>query len=109
MTLNCSNLTLNEGDDFICECKGLGGNPPASVTWYKDGKNIGKTRTEVQLLTLMNVDETDNGTYKCVAESYPNVMYRDEKSIRVDVRCKYMIDIYSIDKSNVSSPILKNV
>jgi hypothetical protein len=24
-----------------------------------------------------------------VAESYPNAMYRAEKSIRVDVRCKY--------------------
>jgi hypothetical protein len=24
-----------------------------------------------------------------VAESYPNVMFRDERSIRVDVKCKY--------------------
>jgi hypothetical protein len=85
-------LTLNEGDDFICKCQGLGGNPPASVTWYKDGtqiRQIGKIGTEKQILTLLKVDETDSGTYKCVAESYPSVMYRDEKSIRVYVRCKY--------------------
>ncbi|CAB3998863.1 B-cell receptor CD22-like isoform X2 [Paramuricea clavata] len=34
----------------------------------------------------MNVDETDSGTYKCMAESYPNAMFREERSIRVDVR-----------------------
>jgi hypothetical protein len=90
VTLNCSSpVILNEGDDFTCECQGLGGNPPANVTWYKDGKKIDGTGTEKQILTLINVDETDSGTYKCVAESYPNVMFRDERSIRVDVKCKY--------------------
>jgi hypothetical protein len=82
-------VILNEGDNFTCECQGLDGNPPANVTWYKDGKQIGKTGTEKQILTLTKVDETDSATYKCMAESYSNAMYRDEKSIRVDVKCKY--------------------
>ena len=91
MTLNYSSpVILNEGDDFTCECQGQNGNPPASVTWYKNNKQIGKTGMGKQILTLIKVDETDSGTYKCVAESYPNALFRDEKSIRVDVRCKYM-------------------
>ena len=90
VTLKCSSpVILDKCDDFTCECQGLGGNPPASVTWYKDGKKIGGTGIEKQILTLIKVDETNSGTYKCVAESYPNAMYRAEKSIRVDVRCKY--------------------
>ncbi|CAB3998573.1 B-cell receptor CD22-like [Paramuricea clavata] len=72
-----------------CECQGLNDNPPANVTWNKDGKQIGKTRTEKKILTLIKVDEIDSATYKCMAESYPNaIMYRDEKSIRVDVKFK---------------------
>ncbi|CAB3986932.1 B-cell receptor CD22-like isoform X1 [Paramuricea clavata] len=87
VTLTCySSVIFNECDDFTCECQGLGGNPSASVTWYKDGKKIAGTGTEKQILTLMNVDETDRGTYKCVTESYPSTMHRDEKSIRVDVK-----------------------
>jgi hypothetical protein len=90
VTLTCSSsVILDKGADFTCECQGLDGNPPANVTWYKDGKKFGGTGTEKQILSLMNVDETDSGTYRCEAESYPSAMYRDEESIRVDVRCKY--------------------
>ena len=90
MTFNCSNITtLNEGDDFSCLCRGKNGNPPANVTWYKDDRKIGKTRKKEQLLTLRNVDDTDSGTYKCVAESYPDEKYSDEKSIKILVHCKY--------------------
>ncbi|CAB3998864.1 limbic system-associated membrane -like [Paramuricea clavata] len=47
VTLTCSSpVILNKGDDFTCECRGPGGNPPASVTWYKDGKKIDRTGTE---------------------------------------------------------------
>ena len=90
MTLSCfSSTTLNEGDNFICVCRGEGGNPPANVTWYKDGVQIGGTEIEEQTLTLSNVDETDSGTYKCMAQSHINAT--DEKSIEVKLRlnCKY--------------------
>jgi hypothetical protein len=57
--------------------------------WQADLVKQAKTGTEKQILNLIKVDETDSATYKCMAESYPNAMYRDEKSIRADVKCNY--------------------
>jgi hypothetical protein len=92
VTLSCSSpIIVNEGDDVTCVCRGEGGNPPANVAWYKDGVQIGGTGIEEQTLTLSNVDGTDNGTYKCMAQSHINAI--DEKSIEVKVRldCKYYL------------------
>jgi hypothetical protein len=69
VTVCSSPVILNEGDNFTCKCQGLDDSAPANVTWYKDGKQIGKTWTEKQILTLIKVDETDSATYKCMAES----------------------------------------
>ena len=87
-TVNCSStITKNEGDDLICLCQGQGGNPPAKVTWYdKTGKMISGIGRENQTLKLMNLSVTDNGSYKCIAESYPKKKYRDKVSITVIVR-----------------------
>ena len=89
MTLSCSSpITVNEGDDFTCVCRGRGGNPPANVVWYKDGVQIGGTGKEEQTLTLSNVDGTESGTYKCMAQSHINAT--DQKSIQIIVKlnCK---------------------
>ncbi|XP_028399310.1 limbic system-associated membrane protein-like [Dendronephthya gigantea] len=85
-TLNCSSTTtLSEGDDFSCLCKSENGNPPAYVSWYKDDKKISKTRKKNELLTLRDVDNTDRGIYKCLAESYPNEDYQDRKALGIVV------------------------
>ncbi|XP_028407297.1 deleted in malignant brain tumors 1 protein-like [Dendronephthya gigantea] len=82
VTVNCSSfIAVNLGDDITCLCEGKGGKPPANVTWYKDGVQFGKTEQEQNMLTLSNVNKTDNGTYKCVGKSYT---LTDEKSIEVD-------------------------
>ncbi|XP_028416917.1 contactin-4-like [Dendronephthya gigantea] len=84
--LNCSNTTtLNEGDDFSCLCEGKDGNPPANVTWFKDDTKIGGTGKKEQMLTLKNVDNTDRGTYKCLAESHPDERYEDKKTVKIIV------------------------
>ena len=86
LSINCSKLnTLNKGDDFTCECRGEGGNPPANVTWYKDGLQIGTTGKEKQTLTLKNVDNRASGTYKCVGQSHTLV---EKISIKLIVYCK---------------------
>ena len=91
MTLSCSSpITVNEGDDFTCVCRGEGGNPPAKVTWYKDGVQISETGKEEQTLTVSNVDAADSGTYKCIAQSRINAI--DEKSIELRLSGKYNID-----------------
>ena len=90
----CSSpITVNEGDNVSCTCQGQGGNPPADVTWYKDNRKIGRTGKEEKTLTLTNVtNKKDHGSYKCVAQSYPNEMFQDEVIVEVLVRpyCKYI-------------------
>ena len=97
MTLNCSVTLINEGDDFACLCKGEGGNPPANVTWYRDGVRFSDVGAERQTLNLLDVSGTDSGTYKCVATSYPHENYTDKKFIQIMVHCKYLtLKIYSV-------------
>ena len=79
---------MGEGDNVTCVCRGEGGNPPANVTWFKDAAQIGETGKEEQKLTLSNLSRTENGTYKCVAQSHTNSMFVDEKSIEIEVRRK---------------------
>ncbi|XP_028407333.1 deleted in malignant brain tumors 1 protein-like [Dendronephthya gigantea] len=77
--VNCSSLiTVHLGDDITCLCEGKHGKPPADVTWYKDGVQIGDMKKEETLLLLSNVNEADGGTYKCVGKSYT---LADEKSV----------------------------
>ena len=86
MKFSCSRrVTVNEGDNITCVCSGEGGNPPADISWFKDGAKIGGAGKENQTLTLRNIDKTDSGTYKCVAKSYT---FTDEKSIEIVVYCK---------------------
>ena len=81
-----SPVRVTEGDDVTCVCTGEGGVPaPANVTWYKDGVQIGETKKENNTLTVTDVNVTDSGTYKCVAQSYPTNAYKDEKSIQIIV------------------------
>ena len=90
VTLNCSSpVRVIEGDNVTCECRGKDGRPPAKVTWYKKDVQIGETKEENNTLTLTEVKVTDSGTYKCVAQSYPTDVYKDEKSIQIMVSGKY--------------------
>ena len=73
---------LNESGDFSCECRNEGGKPPANETWYKENKRFGNT----SFLIFTDVNEKDNGTYKCVTQRYT---LKDEKSIEVIVYRKY--------------------
>ena len=78
----CGTITINEGDDITCLCKGEGGNPPATVSWFKDDVQVGERGKEEQVLTLSNVDKSASGRYKCVAKSYN---LTDETSLKVIV------------------------
>ncbi|CAB3986177.1 opioid-binding cell adhesion molecule isoform X4 [Paramuricea clavata] len=86
VTFSCSSaVTVNEGDNFTCVCRGEGGNPPADVTWYKDGTQIGGTGKEKKTLTLSDVSRTNRGTYECEARSHTDDRFADKKSIEVEV------------------------
>ena len=84
---NCSGpVTLNVGDDYSCECKGQGGNPPANVTWFKGNKPLG-TGKENQILHLTNVDNSYSEIYTCEAKSHE--IAKNETSIELIVNCKF--------------------
>ncbi len=90
--VNCASRNeVNEGDDFTCVCSSKGGMPENNATWFKNGVQIGETRKENVTLNLTDVNATDGGTYKCVAQSYFGEAFKDEKSIELIVRlnCKY--------------------
>ena len=87
VTVNCESLTtVNQTDNFTCECKGIDGNPPADVTWYKDDRTI-VTGKEQAMLLLRNVDKDDNGAYRCEVKSHERA--RNETTIELIVNCKY--------------------
>ncbi|XP_028399355.1 hemicentin-1-like [Dendronephthya gigantea] len=101
VTLKCSSpVILYEGDNFTCLCSGEGGNPPANVTWYKDGVKISDFGIEKQTLNIWNADRTDNGDYTCAARSNRHENFRDEESIEVMVYYKPNVTL------NCSSPVI---
>ncbi|CAB4017815.1 B-cell receptor CD22-like isoform X1, partial [Paramuricea clavata] len=87
VTINCpSPITVNESDAFTCVCRGGGGNPPAILTWYKDGEQTGNASYGENSLTRTSVTKDDIGTYKCVARRYN---LTDEKTIEVKARLNF--------------------
>ena len=85
VTFGCPSLNkVNEGGNFTCVCIGIGGNPPANVTWFKDDVQIGGPGKEKQTLTFRNIGRTASGKYKCEAQSHT---LTDEKSIEIIVYC----------------------
>ena len=86
VTFGCPSLNkVNEGGNFTCVCKGIGGNPPANVTWFKDDVQIDAPGKEKQTLTFSNISRTASGKYRCVAQSHT---LTDERSIEIIVYCK---------------------
>ena len=104
---------MTKGNNFICVCRGEGGNPPADVTWYKGNEQIA-TGTVIAILNLTDVDKNDAETYKCEAKSHEKA--KKETTIEIIVNCKYrcIIVFYLKQKNNTfyvavnySSPIMQ--
>ena len=91
VTVCATTITVNESQNVECSCTSKGGNPPANLTWTKDGNKIDETKVRKNLLSLRNVNASDAGNYVCTAESYPDDKYRDAKSVNVKVNCKYSV------------------
>ncbi|KAJ8266658.1 hypothetical protein GJAV_G00133140, partial [Gymnothorax javanicus] len=62
-----------EGADLKLECKPKGNPLPEPVRWTKDGAeltDVDRMIVEGQELTIMGLNKTDNGTYRCEARNH---------------------------------------
>ena len=72
--------TVNEGDPLQLTCK-ASGQPTPTITWIKDGKELGKT------LNIQKSKRTDAGKFVCKADN--NVKEAKTASAQVTVQCKF--------------------
>ena len=72
--------TVNEGDRLQLTCK-ASGQPTPTITWTKDGKELGKT------LNIQKSNRNDAGKYVCKADN--NVKDAKTASAQVIVQCKF--------------------
>ncbi|XP_028399386.1 peroxidasin homolog [Dendronephthya gigantea] len=107
VTVSCSSqVIVKEGDNFTCVCTEQGSNPPATVTWYKDGKQISNQRRERQTLSISNIEKKDSGTYRCEAK---NLVSDEEKSIEIIVHYKPIITAINIAPKTAKIGELVNI
>ena len=86
ISIMCSNpSTVNQSDYFACKCRGLGGNPLAVITWFKENEKMG-TGIEEAILRFPSVNKDHSGTYRCEAKSHEEA--KNETSFRLIVNCK---------------------
>ena len=74
------NKTINEGDPLQLTCK-ASGQPTPTITWTKDGQQLGKT------LNIQKSNRTDAGKYVCKADN--KVREAKTASAQVKVQCKF--------------------
>lgn len=80
---------LVRGSDVILECIAREGYPRVSFEWFKDGKPIRGEITESfnrSKLKLTNVQEPEEGKYKCFAS---NIVGQHERTIELRLQSKY--------------------
>ncbi|XP_037044668.1 protein vein isoform X2 [Bradysia coprophila] len=90
-SLMANNSTAREGRRIRIVCK-VRGQPPPKVTWFKDGRSIGRNRARYQFVHLRKRSEliiksafrNDSGLYECRAK---NKLARQpvSRSIRIEV------------------------
>ena len=90
-TTNCSRVTsLIEGESITCLCNSTNGNPPPTASWSIGNRVVGEGYLKTNL-SLTSVGKEDNGTYICKVRSHN---LTDEKSVHMNVACKYSIALY---------------
>ena len=90
ITAQLQNVTTIEGYILTLSCNATG-NPVPTISWTKDGSAI-SSDSRISLsadnkhLTIMNVNRTDSGEYRCVAS---NSLGNDTSSdATLNIQCK---------------------
>ena len=107
ITTHPKNVTTTEGGNLTLSCNATG-NPVPKISWTKDGSPI-SSNSRISLsqddkqLTITNVNRTDSGEYRCVAD---NSLGNDtSNAAKLYVQCKWLCNlaIFEIIQSDFSS------
>ena len=89
--INCStNVTVKEEDNVECLCYGIGGNPPPTALWFKNGMKANGSEYLNKTLSLKNISKENAGDYSCIVN---NTVFEDVKQIEINVQCKYNLNM----------------
>ena len=81
-----------EGDNVTLSCN-ASGNPEPTISWTRDGSLVSSGDQRISFeagnrqLTIRNVNRTDSGEYRCVADNSEG--NDTSNAITLDVKCKY--------------------
>ena len=94
ITAHPRNETKTEGENVILSCNATG-NPVPTISWNRNGSPIDTSGNSSRIsfsadkkqLTITNVNRTDSGEYRCVANN--SVGIGTSNPATLDVICKY--------------------
>ena len=93
------------------QCKISAGEPPASIHWYKDNKELydGKRYRltfdkDVAAIRFADSTVNDSGTYRCEAA---NKLGRVDTECKLTVECKLLLSMVFIARTSETEPGLK--
>lgn len=85
-------VNTSEGKNISINCNATG-NPIPVVKWIRDASQITGPNTGQSILSLNNIDRSNDSTYTCIASStsgtYGNLITKE--NVSVVVNCKYLI------------------
>ena len=95
ITLHPIAQTRAEGDNVTLSCNATG-NPEPTISWTRNGFPVNASNDssisfseDNKLLTITNVNRTDSGEYRCVAN---NSIGNDTSNVAtLNIQCKYSI------------------
>ena len=83
-------MTATEGENVTLSCNATG-NPSPSISWTKAGSAVNSPRVSSssgnKQLTITNVNRSDSGDYRCVANNSIGDAVTSNGAI-LDVQCK---------------------
>ena len=83
-------MTATDGENVTLSCNATG-NPSPSISWTKAGSAVNSPRvsfsSDYKQLTITNVNRSDSGDYRCVANNSIGDAVTSNGAI-LDVQCK---------------------
>ena len=95
ITTHPQNLSVIEGSNVILSCN-ASGNPLPTISWTKSGLLITSSDEPQKNLNITNVNRTDSGEYRCVANNI--VGNATSNAATLKVQCKFTVHVCSLKR-----------